>query len=772
MFSSLFLSPVVFAQEVISSVKVEGNRYITDKEVLKLLHLRKGLVYSNDYIYRAIKEAYTKGAFEYIAVYKKEGPNGVSLLVKVKDLPVVYDVEFVGNEALSDTELRNAIGVPENPQELLEQQTGYISGPAVEEKLQLMKMVPLGKPLTPAEIEEMVKRIKLRYALEGYPNVEVSYKIVPVKGASKLVFYIHEGKREYVEDIEIKGLKTLSPSQIEDVMELKSRNVLLLRLHPPYSPFILKKDIESINRFLKEKGYFEGRVEKYTVKEDESGGVKITIYIHEGPRYKVGKVEIEGNTYFGYKELTKDFFKKLKKEGGYFDRKLLEELKNEILDLYQNLGLYFTEVKIQPIPHPETKTVDILVKVYESPPTYNRWTEIKGNYETRDYVIRRELEVHEGDLITKERIKWSKIWVQRLGYYADVQIKPELLTPEYAKTEVKVKERYTGQFSVGIGYSETSGISGFLSLKKGNFLGTGDIVALTLSWGEYAKNYSFSYTRKWFLRKPQDLNISLYSTEHDYDTYNVAYKGFSSTLTRRFWHYWNWSLGLDLQKIDYSDISPDASVYVKEAAQFNSATIVRFGVNRDTRDNYLFPSEGSLLSFNEKIGGLLGGDEKFAKVIFKGAVYKKDPFFDTGTIFSLRGSIGSIGPWGGKDITPIDERFFVGGDYTIRGYKYGYAGPLDPRTKDPIGANRMWTLSVEGDYPIKRNLFYVAAFADAGNGANTWGDLFKDIKAGVGFGLRFITPMAPIRLDFAWKLKKVEGDTNRFRIHLIIGSFF
>jgi outer membrane protein insertion porin family len=763
---------LAFSQEVISSVEVEGNKYLTDREVLKLLNLRRGVVYSPDYIYRSVKNAYRKGAFEYIGVYRKEGKEGIKLLIKVKDLPVIYDVQFIGNEELSDEELRKAIGVPENPQELLEEQTSYISGPAVEEKLKLKKLVPIGRPLSVEEIEQMVRRIKLRYALEGYPDVKVSYKIVPVKGASKLVFYIKEGSPRYVEEIEIKGLKRLDPDDIKDVMELKEPNIFLFRFHPPFAKEILENDINNINRFLKSKGFLEGKVERYEVKRVGKEGVKVILYIHEGPRYKIGKVEIKGNTYFGYRELTKDFWRWLKKNDYYFDQKLVEKLKNYILDKYQNLGLYFTKVYVIPKPDIKKKVVNLLVEIEESPPTYNRWVEIKGNYETRDYVIRRELELHEGDLITKERVKWSKIWLERLGYYAGVDIKPELLTPEFAKTTVKVTERFTGQFSVGLGYSETSGLSGFVSLRKGNFLGTGDIVSLSLSWGEYVKNYTFSYTRKWFLRKPQDLSFSAYSTQRDYDTYDVEYKGISTTLTRRFWHYWEWYAGLDIQSIDYSDISPDASIYVKEAAKFSSARIIRFGISRDTRDSYIFPSEGSYFGLGTKVGGLLGGDEKFAKISLKGSYYTKDEYFDTGTILSVRGQVGMIEPWGGKDITPIDERFFVGGDYTIRGYKYGYAGPIDPNTEDPVGAERMWNLSFEADYPIKEKFFYVGAFLDMGNGANSWSDLVKDIKAGAGFGIRFITPMAPIKLDFAWKLKKVPGDTNNFRIHLVIGSFF
>ncbi|NPB05536.1 MAG: outer membrane protein assembly factor BamA [Aquificae bacterium] len=759
-------------QEVISSVKVEGNRFVADEEVLKLLGLEPGVLYSPDLIYSAVKRAYLQGAFEFIAVYRSETPEGVALLVKVKDLPVVYDVEFVGNRKIKDEDLRRILGIPENPQELAEEQTAYISGPAVEEKLQIQRMVPIGRPLTLKEIEEMARQIELYYAYKGYPGTKVRYEIVPVKGASKLVFRIEEGREKWVSDIRIEGLKTLDEDEVKSVMELKEPNWLLFRFHPPFSEELLRYDAENIEKFLKEKGYFEGRVVSYNATTEKDGATTVVIRVHEGPRYKVSKVEISGNTYFGYAELTEKFFKKLKKEKGYYDQKLVDLLKEEILQKYRNLGLYFTRVLVRPEPDPQTKTVKLVVVVEESRPVYNRWTEVRGNYETRDYVIRRELELHEGDLVTEEKVRWSKIWLNRLGYFAGTEVSVEPLEGSYAKTTVKVTERFTGQFSVGIGYSETSGLSGFVSLRKGNFLGTGDIVGLTLSFGEYAKNYSFSYTRKWFMNRPQDLSFKVYQSENDYETYDVKYAGFSTTLTRRFWHYWRWHVGLDLQSIDYDNVSPDASVYVKEAAQFNSATIIRWGVARDTRNSYLFPSDGSYLAFNERFGGLLGGDAKFAKVWVVGSIHRKDEWFDSGTIVNLKGQVGAVGPWGGENVVPIDERFFVGGDFTIRGYKYGYAGPLDPNTGDPIGATKMWVVNFEVDYPVKENLFYLAAFADAGNGFNQWADAFQSVKAGAGFGIRFVTPMAPIRLDFAWKLKKVPGDTDNFRIHLILGSFF
>ncbi len=758
--------------EVIGSVKVEGNRYLSDEEVLKLLNLKPGLVFSPDYIYQNLKKAYDSGVLKWVAVYEHPEGDRVDLLVKVEDNPIIYSVEFVGNEELSEEELRQAIGVPKNPQKFIESQLQGLSSPGVEEKLRLLKMLPIGKPLTPAEIEEMVRRIKMRYALAGYPNVKVNYKIVPEKGASKLVFYIEEGAPKYVKRIKIEGLKQIPEGDLKDIMTLKEPSLLAFRLHPAFSEFALEEDVKKINAYLKSHGYLEGRVVDYKVKQLDKDWVEVDIKVHEGPRYKISKVEVEGNTYFGDKELIGEFLKRLKHEGGYFNADLIRFLKNYILQKYRELGLYATEVYIEPVPDTQNHTVVLIVRVKESGPVYDRWTVIRGNYETRDYVIRRELELHEGDLITSERLKWSKIWLNRLGYFAGVSIRPEFLSENYAKVDVDVRERFTGQFSVGVGYSETAGISGFISLRKGNFLGTGDIIAISASWGEYAHAYSFSYTRKWFLHQPQDLSFSAYNTYNDYDTYNIDRKGVSATLTRRFWHYWRWSAGLDLQKIKYSDVSPDASIYVKEMAQFGSATILRLGVERDTRDSFIFPTEGSYFGAFNRLGGILGGDEKFEKFVLKGSIYKSDPYFMGGTVFGVRAQTGVVVPWGGKKVVPIDERFFIGGAYTIRGYKYGYAGPLDPNTGDPIGAKRMWVVNLEADYPVKKDMFYLAAFVDAGNAADSWGDLFKDVKAGAGFGFRFITPMAPIKLDFAWKLKKVPGDTDNFRIHLTIGAFF
>ena len=167
---------------------------------------------------------------------------------------------------------------------------------------------------------------------------------------------------------------------------------------------------------------------------------------------------------------------------------------------------------------------------------------------------------------------------------------------------------------------------------------------------------------------------------------------------------------------------------------------------------------------------VLGGTEKFHRVVFSASKFIKDTYFETRTVFSARGTFGIVEPYGGA-VVPLDERFFVGGDFTIRGYNYGMAGTLDVNNQ-PIGSTKQLFFNFEISYPLHRVL-YVAAFFDTGIGADRFEDLDpKNWRGGYGVGIRFVTPIAPIRIDWAFKTRKVPGDTSPSRIHFILGGFF
>ncbi|MCS7171290.1 MAG: BamA/TamA family outer membrane protein, partial [Aquificaceae bacterium] len=360
-----------------------------------------------------------------------------------------------------------------------------------------------------------------------------------------------------------------------------------------------------------------------------------------------------------------------------------------------------------------------------------------------------------------------------LGYYQDVSLDPLPLDGKNWDFTAKVRERFTGQFSIGLGYNQVTGVSGFVSVRKGNFLGTGDIAGISVSYGNKYKDNSLSYTKKWFLNRPIDLTGSVYNKRIEYTTYTVDRAGVDLLLSRELAEFWKASAGISIQRVRYKDISPSASILIKQEEGTRQSRKLLFGLTRDTRDNYLFPSQGSLTELNYSLAvPVLGGSERFNRITLSHQQFFKDTLLDTGLILSLKGVLGFVEPYGGKRV-PLDERFFVGGDFTVRGYRYGYAGPLDPNTNEPVGAKRQFILSAEANYPLYKNILYGGIFYDTGLGFDDWNALkTQNLRGGYGLGLRFITPFAPIKLDWAFKTKKVPGDTSRSKIHFVLGVFF
>jgi len=763
-----------FAQETVEKVLVKGNKYLPEEVIKSLLRTKEGEPFSLEKVREDVRRLFRTGLFKRVEVYKQDqdGDGMPEVVFVVEDLPVIYKIEFEGNRELSDETLKERLGIETELGEVEVEETvqTLTASPAIEERLALLRRMKLGRVLTYDEIESLRKRIEEIYKREGFEGTRVTYRIVPKKGASKLVFVIEEGEKKYVGEIKIKGNRTFSDKKIRSVMQLKPKSLWLLRWKPAFSRELLEEDLESIRRFYESEGFFEAEV---TAKVKKRGARHdVEVWVKEGPRYKLEKLEITGNTLYAYSELVGDLLKKNAKKGGYYRKELIEKIKQNIKEKYAEIGFLKVRVKEELKLDRENKKVKVTLRVEEGEPVYAGRIEVKGNYETRDYVIRREMRVQEHELMVKKKIERSRTRIMNLGYYESVDIEP---VPRGAKWDllVKIRERFTGQFSVGLSYNEVTGLAGFIELRKGNFRGTGDIAAISVSYGTQYRNNAISYVRKWFLKKPMDLDLSLFDRRIEYTTYTVTRVGFSTALSKEFGEYWRASIGTSIQRVRYSDISPYAVSYIKLMSGTRDSRKLFFTLRRDTRDWFILPTRGSLLSLKNTLGvGLLGGDEKFYKLQLEGAKYLKDPLFDTGVIFSLRALAGFVQPYGGS-IVPIDERFFVGGDFTIRGYKYGYAGPLDPATNEPIGATRMAMVSTELMLPLYKRMIYGALFFDYGLGANSWSD-FKpsNLLGGYGVGLRLITPFAPIRVDWAFKTKTVPGDQNRSRLHFVLGTFF
>ena len=770
-FAILLLFVSLSLAQVIKEIRIEGSQYVPEDVILGLINIKSGSFYSPDLVRESIRRMYRSGFFDEVAVYEERQGDQVVLIYKVKDLPVIYKIEFQGNKKIKSEDLEKKIGIETEVGKIdIEEITkGYASSPAIEEKLEIQRRLKLGRVLTREEMEYIKRKIIEAYAKEGYPNVEVEYSLVPKKGASKIVYTIREGEPEYVKSIRFEGNKSFSRGKLLGLMETKPVSLLAFRLKPPFSEEVLKEDVKKIRDFYRSEGFFEAKVD-YSLKK-EGNRYEINIKIEEGPRYKLKDLNIEGNTLFAYKELVGDILKK--NRGGYYRREVIDKLKDNIRKRYSEIGFLGVSVEEREDVNPEKKSVSLSLRIQEGEPVYVNRIEVQGNYESRDYVIRRELRFQEGELANLKEIERSKTRIFNLGYYEDVSIDPFPSEGKNWDFVAKVRERFTGQFSVGLGYNQVTGISGFVSLRKGNFLGTGDIAGISVSYGSKYKDNSLSYTRKWFLNKPIDLTGSIYDRRIEYTTYTVERTGLDLILSREFAEFWRVGTGVSLQRVRYKDISSNASPLIQQEAGTRQSRKFLFSITRDTRDNYLFPSQGSLTEINYSVAvPVLGGNEKFNKLILSHQHFFKDRWLDTGLILSVKGVFGMVEPYGGKRV-PLDERFFVGGDFTVRGYKYGYAGPLDPNTNDPVGAKREAIFSIEANYPLYKNILYGAVFYDTGLGFDNWNELkTQNLRGGFGVGIRFITPFAPIKLDWAFKTKKVPGDTSRSKLHFVLGVFF
>jgi len=748
-------------------VEIKGLRYIPEDSIKGLIKSIPGSTYSLETVKEDIRRLYRTGFFEKVEVYKEQIGDEVILIYQLTDLPVIYKIEFEGNKKLKDDELEKAIGIETevgkvDPEEATR---AFTSSPAIEERIEVQRRIKLGRVLSAQEIEFIKRRIKEAYLKEGYPNVEVSYTLVPKKGASKIVFNIVEGQPEYLSSVHIEGNKSFRRGKIIDKMTLKPPSLIAFRFRPPFSEEVLKEDIKSIEEFYKSEGFLDVEV-SYEVKKRDNR-YDVFIKINEGPRYKLGELKIEGNTLFAYSELVGNILKK--NRGGYYRQEVIDKLLNNIKEKYSSIG--FLDVQWEKSENISDKKVNVTIKLTEGKPVYVGRIEVRGNYETRDYVIRREMRFQEGELANLRELERSRSRIFNLGYYEDVNIQPIPSTTKGWDFVANIRERFTGQISAGLGYNQVTKISGFVSIRKGNFLGTGDIVGFSISYGTKSRDNSLSYTKKWFLNQPIDLTTSIFDRRIEYSTYTIERTGINFVLSKELTEFWKASAGISFQRVKYSDISPNASLAVKEEEGSSQVRKLNFELVRDTRDNYIFPTKGSLTKVELSSGlKILGGTEKFVRFALSHQLFVKDTFFDTGVIWNFKGAFGMVEPYG-QDRVPLDERFFVGGDFSVRGYSYGYAGPLDPNTNDPVGAKKQVLFSTELNVPIYKNTFYGAIFLDLGRGANEFKDL-KDLRGGYGIGIRFITPFAPIKLDLAFKTKKVPGDTDRSKIHFVLGAFF
>lgn len=469
--------------------------------------------------------------------------------------------------------------------------------------------------LNPTKVNDAVTRVKELYKSKGYYNTEVEATIsYPSKDNAEVRLVIQEGDKISVEEITFQGNTTFEDSDLLDIIQTGTYSWWLSWLTDAgvLKMDILKQDAARLGAFYQNHGFIESKVGTPVV-DQKDDGLYITFPIEEGPRYRVGIVDVEG-------DLIKDkelLISKLQiRQEPFLNRQILREDTTRLTDVYAENGYAFAEVTPRVNKTDVGKRVDIMLHIEKGSLVYFNRVEIQGNTRTRDNVIRRDLQVKEGGLFDSKAIRTSTLKLQRLGYFEEVTVTPKpTLNEDKMDVVVDIKEKATGQFSIGAGYSSSENVMFMGEISEDNFLGTGNRLSLTGYLSSKSAKYKLAFTNPRLLDSNVSGGVDLYNWETEYDDYTKESTGAGVRIGHPLIEKWYAYYGYTIENTDLSDIDDDASEVIKRSAEINLNSSVRLSLVRDTRNRTFSPSTGSRNSASIKYaGGPLGGDAQYTKI--------------------------------------------------------------------------------------------------------------------------------------------------------------
>lgn len=746
----LFLATnIVYAEEgVIKQITVDGLKIIDKAAVLNKMETKVGSKEDEEKIANDIKNVFKMGFFTDVYVEREEKNGEIFLKLVVKEKPYIREVKFVGNKEISEDDLK----------------------PLVTTKRFSF--------LDERKVKGDIETIKKTYQDKGYYFAKVSYKIEPIKEKPQdmqVIFNIEEGKKVKIEKIIFNGLKEFSAKRIKKEMETKEKWLFSwLTGSGTYKVDELKDDFERIKEFYGNEGFIEAKVTGHKVYlNEEKDGLIVEIDIFEGKRYKVTSVSVVGDA----KEYEKELLPKLKqKKGEVFKRINIRDDITTLGDFMGDKGYAFANVEPMMNINEEKGEVELSYYVSKGKPVYLNRINIEGNTKTRDYVIRREILLTEGDLYNASRIKKSRDRVNRLGFFEDVGFIPQRVTEEQPEKEdvelmdllVKIKERPTGYLTFGVGYSSVDQFMASLQISQNNLFGRGQKLSAAVQASTKSQTYTVSFFEPYLLGYNVSGGFDVFKTVREYTDYTKKSEGFGLRSGYRINEDWTLSGGFRYEVSTVSNVSVYASQLIKDQVGTKQTNSINASISRDTRNDAFYPTDGSYFSYYlELAGGVLGGDNYYIKSIIDGSKYFLLPWTHS---LSFHGQYGFVTGYSGKTV-PIYERFFLGGMYSLRGFKTRSIAPTDPVTGDVLGGSKELYGNVEYLFPlIKEAGVRGVVFFDVGNAYNG-GFMPPEFRYSTGVGIRWYSPMGPLRLEWGKNLNPKDGEAGA-RWEFSIGTVF
>jgi len=717
--------------EEVESVQVKGNRRIEKEAILAVVRTEAGDVLDQERLDKDLRAVYKMGFFTDVKIETEDGPKGKIVTFDVTEKPSIGRVAFVGNKEIG------------------------------KEDLSKEAAIRLYSILDQNEIKQSVNRIRDFYRQKGYYNAEINESLEPLPNNEVLLTYtIKENEKVYVTKIEFLGNKKFSDGDLKDLMETKEKWFLSwITKAGLLDKKKLEFDIHKITAFYHNQGFIKARLGEPQITHEEGKGLVINIEVHEGDPYAVNQVAIEGDLIKPAQELLAETETA---KGAVFSRETLRKDLLLIRNLYADEGYAYAEVSPMTKEDDQNHLVDITFRVSKGQKVRFERINISGNTVTRDKVIRREMAAVEGQYFSSRAIRSSTENLHRLGYFEDVEIQTKKGSQEDLMVlDVAVKERPTGSFSVGAGYSSVDQLFVVFQLAQNNLFGYGQKLALSTSLGGVATQFDIRFVEPWLFDKPYSGGVDLYKWKREYDEYTKDSLGTGLSL--------GFPLGLDqftrgsiryvYDDSDISEVADSASVAIKEMIGRNVTSSIILGVRRDSRDRPWNTTKGSInaVSF-EYAGGFLGGDVYFNKYEARTAWYFPVIW---STVFFAQGRWGFVQERPGGTL-PVYQKFRLGGIHTVRGFDYGSISPEDPATGDKIGGEKMMVYNFEYLFPLLKEQGLVGlVFLDAGNVFEKCDDVtFNGIRRSAGIGIRWYSPMGPLRFEYGWNLDPQPGEES------------
>jgi outer membrane protein insertion porin family len=786
----------------IARIDIAGIRRIARDDVVSYLREKPGQLFKVENLTADVRAVWDSGLFEDVQVDLTTTDKGVVLRFIVRERPNIKEITYKGNDEIDNDKLNEAVEIKPNT---------ILSIPAVRRS---------------------IRKIKDAYAEKGFFLADVDYEVIPQRENEVIVrFKIVEHHPVTVRRITFIGNEHVSDGELRDSMQTGNGGLLSFGSGGPFRQDVFERDVLLLSALYYDKGFLSVQIGTPRVMlTPDREGIDVTISIHEGPRYKIRQLRIYERDNEGHEIEPLGGRRALRmllraKSGDPFNRSELVKDLEAVRTLYRDAGFANVEAEPESELDPVHEEVDIVIPIRRGPPVRIERIEVKGNTKTRDKVIRRELEMQEGELFSQTKMENSKRRVTALGYFERVDVSTEQGSgPDKVIINIEVTEKPTGTFQVGAGFSSVESFIATAQVQQANLFGNGQALALQAQVSSLRQLVTLRFFEPYFLDSLWNSSIELYDQLFIFPDFSRRSVGGQLTFGYALINPWL-RLGVtSTLEWDSVDTSPSSSFFgaapgvvsvfqqLPLANLFNSGRIVSLKptLTYDTRDNRLFPSSGVFLQGSAELATTgIGSQFNYLRSSFTGRFYYplggQTGKPGSGFVLKLNTNVGYIVSPDSQGV-PIFQRYFLGGILDVRGFFLRSIGPrlplttsLDPNSPPiPNGANIGGNLeayeNLELEFPILDSVgIRGVVFFDAGNAWNVEDQFCKTtpapqfdrvlspcfnfassllyVRTSVGFGVRWFSPLGPLRFEWGFPLAPLPFE-NHSDFEFTIGNFF